>query len=305
MTRVVLGVAVVLILAVLAFLLWTPDLDRATLEQRYLRRSADVLQVNGVQLHVRDDGPADAPAVILLHGFGASLHTWEPWAQALSADHRVIRFDLPGSGLSPPDPTGQYTDDRSMQLLLALMDQLQLQRASLVGHSIGGRLAWRLAAEHPARVDRLVLLAPDGFASNGFEYGKTPEVPASFKLMRQVLPRPVLHLSLVGAYADPAALTAEMERRYFDLIRAPGSRDALLARMAQTRLVDPVPLLRRIQAPTLLVWGEQDRAIPISNAADYMAAVPTIQLLSLPDMGHLPHEETPGRALPAVRAFLK
>jgi len=294
-----------LFLAVLAFMLWTPDLDRGALQERYLRRGADMVQVAGVQLHVRDDGAPDAPAVILLHGFGASLHTWEPWAQGLAEDHRVIRFDLPGSGLSPPDPTGQYTDARSMQLLLALTDQLQVQRASLVGHSIGGRLAWRVAAEHPERVDRLVLLAPDGFASNGFEYGKTPEVPAAFKLMRHVLPRPVLHLSLVGAYADPAALTAEMERRYFDLIRAPGSRDALLARMAQTRLEDPVPLLRRIKSPTLLVWGEQDRAIPISNAADYMAAVPTIRLLSLPAMGHLPQEESPERALPAVRAFLK
>ena len=73
-----------------------------------------MLTVAGTTLHVRDDGPKDAPAVILLHGFGSSLHTFEPWAEALKADYRVVRLDLPGSGLSPPDPTGDYTDTRSI-----------------------------------------------------------------------------------------------------------------------------------------------------------------------------------------------
>ncbi|WP_426052185.1 alpha/beta fold hydrolase [Brevundimonas sp. SL161] len=126
---------------------------------------------------MRDTGPRDAPAVILLHGFGASLHTWEPWAGRLDDELRVIRLDLPGAGLSPPDPAGDYTDARATALLLALMDLLQIERASFVGHSVGGRIAWTMAAEHPDRVDRLVLISPDGFASPGFEYGQAPEVP--------------------------------------------------------------------------------------------------------------------------------
>ena len=112
--------------------LWTPDKDLASLEAKYLDAPGDRVDVAGVRLHVRDSGPKNAPAVILLHGFGASLHTWEPWAQGLAADHRVIRFDLPGSGLSAPDPTGDYTDERSLQLLLALMDTLGVARASVV-----------------------------------------------------------------------------------------------------------------------------------------------------------------------------
>jgi pimeloyl-ACP methyl ester carboxylesterase len=259
---------------------------------------------------MRDSGPHDAPAVVMLHGFGASLHTWEAWAQVLQADHRVIRFDLPGSGLSPPDPTGLYTDARSMQVLLALMDQLGVPRASVLGHSIGGRLAWQFAAAHPERVDKLVLLSPDGFASPGFEYGKAPEVPASFKLMRWVLPRVLLQMSLEPAYADPkAALNDDLTTRYFELMRAPGSRDALLERMGQTVLADPRPVLAHIQAPTLLLWGEQDQMIPIANSVEYVKAVPTLTLLRLPGVGHLAQEEdnpgAPGVALEAVVDFLR
>lgn len=294
-----------IILAVLALWLWTPDKDRAELERLYLAAPTDMVDVAGTRLHVRDSGPKDAPAVILLHGFGASLHTWEPWAAGLAPTHRVIRFDLPGSGLSPPDPGGDYTDARSRHLLLTLMDGLGLARASLVGHSIGGRIAWGFAAEHPERIDKLVLVAPDGFASPGFEYGKAPEVPASLSLMRHVMPEALLRMSLEPAYADPALLTDQTAERYHDLMRAPGGRDALLARMAQTVLRDPVPVLQRIRAPTLLLWGEQDAMIPPANAADYLGAIPHATRVLLAGVGHLPHEEAPDRSLVPVLAFLR
>lgn len=217
---------IVLIALLIAFLLWTPDRDRASLEAAYLAAPGDLVEVAGGRLHLRDSGPKEAPAVILIHGFGSSLHTWEPWAQVLAADHRVIRFDLPGSGLSAPDPTGDYTDARSLQLLVALMDRLGVARASVVGHSIGGRIAWTFAARHPERVDKLVLVAPDGFASPGFEYGQAPEVPASVQLMRYVLPKPLLRMNLEPAYADPSLLSDALTTRYHDLMLAPGGRDA-------------------------------------------------------------------------------
>jgi pimeloyl-ACP methyl ester carboxylesterase len=293
-----------LFLLLLGWWLWTPDKDRAELERRYLRAPEDMVEVAGTWLHVRDSGPKNAPAVILIHGFGASLHTWELWAAALSADRRVIRFDLPGSGLSSPDPTGNYSDARTLEVLLALMAQLGVERASLVGNSIGGRIAWTFAAAHPDRIDKLVLISPDGFASPGFEYGKPPEVPATVKLMRYVLPRPLLRMSLVPAYANPAVLTDALTTRYYELMLGPGSRDALIARMEQTVLVDPIPELKKITAPTLIVWGEKDALIPFSNSADYMKAIPSAKLVALPGMGHLPHEEAPEQTIGVVRAFL-
>lgn len=293
-----------LLLVLLGAWLWTPDLDRAELEARHARGPADFVQVAGLRLHVRDDGPRDEPAVVMLHGFGASLHTWEDWAQALSVRHRVIRFDLPAAGLTGADPGGDYSDERSIQIVTQLMDKLGVARASVVGHSMGGRIAWRLAAAQPQRVQRLVLVAPDGFASPGFEYGKAPEVGALVELMRHVLPRAVVTMSLKPAYADPAQMTDERATRYHELLRAPGVRPGLIDRMRQLVLRDPVPMLQTIAAPTLLLWGEQDAMVPAANAQDYLRVMPRARLVLLPAVGHIPQEEGGAAALAAVQGFL-
>lgn len=298
-------VMVLTALTLLSLWLWTPDVPRATLEARYLDSPADLRSVGPWQLHVRQNGPPGAPAVVLLHGFGSSLHTWDVWAKGLATTHRVVRIDLPGSGLSPPDPAHDYRDERSLDMLIALMDSLGLQRTSLVGHSMGGRIAWTFAAKFPERVDKLVLVAPDGFASFGFEYGKPMDVPATLGLMRHVLPKPLLRMNLKSAYARSEALSDAVTTRYHDLILAPGARQAMLDRLRQTVLQEPLPLLRQIKAPTLLVWGEADAMIPVSNAQDYLQALQSSRLVSWPQVGHLPQEEAAELSLQAVAEFLR
>ena len=284
--------------------LWTPDKPLAALESTYRVAPTDYREVAGVRLHVRDSGPRDAPAIILLHGFGSSLQTWEPWAERLSHDYRVVRYDLPGFGLTGPDPTGDYSDRRGLDVLAALMDQLGIARATVVGNSLGGKLAWNFAVAHPDRVDRLVLVSPDGFASPGFEYDKPPSVPLMLKLLPYTLPRALLRMSLAPAYGDPRKLTEAAVTRYRDMMLAPGVRGAIVARMGQVLLRPPEPLLRRIEAPTLLLWGERDGMIPFRNAADYLRALPHATLVALPELGHVPFEEAPAESLRPVLDFL-
>lgn len=283
---------------------WTPDRSRGDLDAKYAAPSTRYLQIGGTSLRVRETGSHTAPALILIHGFGSSLETWEPWAQVLSARYRVIRFDLPGCGLSEPDRTGDYTDARSLALVEELMDRLGVETAVLVGNSMGGRIAWRFAAAYPARTRRLVLISPDGFASPGLEYGKAPQVPALLHLMKYFLPKALMRMNLKAAYANPKRLTDSMVDRYYDLLLAPGNRGAMLDRMRQIVLEDPNPLLRRIQAPTLVLWGEQDRLIPVANAADYMAALPDATLVSFANLGHVPQEEAPMESLRPLEEFL-
>ncbi len=298
--------ALIAIAALIAAGLWlySPDKTRAELEARYVSSDDTWRLVDGVRLRVRVTGPPGAPAVILLHGFGSSLETWEPWARRLSGAYRVIRFDLPGFGLTGPDPTGDYSDARSTAILAGLMDQLGVGRADLIGHSLGGRIAWAFAARYPERVDRLVLAAPDGFASPGFEYGKAPAIPPLMRLLPYTLPDALFRANLAAAYGDPATLTDALARRYRDMMLAPGVRGAVLARMAQVRLKDPAPILATITAPTLLLWGENDRMIPIANAADYLRDLPHATLARLPGLGHVAFEENPDAALAPVERFL-
>ncbi|ULB11153.1 alpha/beta fold hydrolase [Cereibacter azotoformans] len=284
--------------------LWTPDLPRAELEQRYLANPADLVEVAGTTLHMRDRGPRDAPAVILIHGFGSSLHTWSAWQDRMAGSRRVISFDLPGFGLSPPDATGNYSDARVSQIVLGIMDRLDLKQADLIGNSIGGRIAFTFAAAHPERVRKLVLVSPDGYESPGFTYGQPPDVPMLAQAVRFWLPKPLLRLSLGMAYADPTVMSDQIVSRYHDLIRAPGVREALFDRMRQTVLVPPETLLANVRAPTLLLWGEEDAVIPAANAGSYARALRDAQTVLLPRMGHVPQEEGPARSLAPVEAFL-
>ncbi len=303
-TRLALLVGIALLVVGIA-LLYTPDRSRASLETTYHVTPGDYRVVAGLRMHVRDEGPRSAPAVILLHGFGSSLETWGAWAARLSVTYRVIRFDLPGFGLTGPDPSGDYSDRRAVALIAGLMDQLGVARASVVGNSLGGRIAWVFAAAEPARVDRLVLISPDGFASPGFAYGRAPDVPLLMRALPYTLPRFMLRASIAPAYAEAGHLTPAIVTRYRDMMLAPGVRGAILARMAQSVLEDPVPILRRIEAPTLLLWGERDAMIPFGNSADYLRALPHATLAALPTLGHVPFEEAPEESLGPVLQFLQ
>lgn len=283
---------------------WTPDLPREAVEAKYLRAPGDLVKVLGAPMHVRDDGPRDAPAVVMIHGFGSHLQTWDGWAAALADDFRVIRFDLPGSGLSRPDATQDYSDERTHAAIVALMERLGVARAHFVGHSIGGRIAWTFAAAHPERTGKLVLISPDGYAEPGDEYGAPTEISTTFQLMRWFAPRAMVEASLRPAWGDPAAMPDELVDRYFDLMRAPGVRDALLRRLAQKTLRDPVPILRALRAPTLLIWGGRDALIPASHAQDYLDALPDARLALFDDLGHVPQEEAPARTVAPVAEFL-
>ncbi len=300
---------IVLLLAALSLIgggmwLYTPDKPRAALEAEYAGPPSEFIPIAGLRLDVRDTGPRDAPVVILLHGLGSRRPTWAPWAKTLSERFRVIRYDLPGFGLTGADPTGDYSDSRSVAVLAALMDALSVTHASLIGNSMGGKLAWQFAAAYPDRVEKLVLISPDGYASPGFEYGKKAKVPMVAKVLPYTLPTFLLRMNLAPAYGDSSRLTDATVKRYRDLMLAPGVRRALLERTAQVMLEPPDPMLRRIEAPTLLVWGEKDRLIPFSNAQDYLKAIPNVRLVSFPTLGHVPQEEEPVRSLVPVETFL-
>lgn len=303
-TRIVLGLLVLLLAS--AAWLYTPDLSRAELEQRWANPPSTFLEVEGLRLHIRDTGPRDAPAILLLHGFGSSLHTWEDVAAGLEGNHRVVRLDLPGFGLTGPDPTGDYSDARAHVVILALLDRLGVERAHVVGSSMGGRIAWSFAAAHPERMWRLVLMAPDGFAAERREYGVPADVPPLIRLLPYTLPRFLLRWTMAPAFSpDPSLLSGALLDRYHELLRAPGVRRAMVARLEQNILVPPEPLLAQIEAPTLLLWGALDRMVPVTNAEDYLRAMPNARRLVLEGVGHVPMEETPAEVIRAMRDFLE
>ena len=301
----IIALAFISLILLAALFLWTPDKSKAELEKTYGSPKNAYVSALGVNLHYQDTGPSkNAIPILFLHGFGASLQTWETWAQALSEDYRVISVDLPGFGLTGEDPSGIYTDQRSVEVLEAFLKELNIPKVVLVGNSMGGKFAWQFAARYPNQVAKLVLISPDGYASPGIEYGKKPDVPAIADLYRYFFSKTFLVMNLEPAYANPKTLNDALVNRYYDLMLAPGVRGAILARMQQTVLQDPVPSLASIQIPTLLIWGEKDAFIPISNSNDYLKVMPNAKRVSLPNIGHLPQEEQPSIGLQVLKEFL-
>jgi pimeloyl-ACP methyl ester carboxylesterase len=295
----------VLLLCILITLWWRPDLDVDYLENKYAQESSRFMNIEGVRLHYRDSGNPNLPAIVLIHGFGASLHTWEAWAQDLQKDFRVIRFDLPGFGLTGPEPMQNYSDDRVNALLIKLLDTANIQKVTMIGNSIGGRIAWYFAAKHPERTEKLVLISPDGFKSPGISYNNQPEIPWYLNSIKYIFPQFLFKQNLELAYTNPSVLTETLFERYYELALYPGNRQAMLDRMRATVLKDPQSFLKEIHCPTLLLWGDNDRMIPLSNAQDYLRLMPQASLQVLPNIGHLPQEESANMSLPFLREFLK
>jgi pimeloyl-ACP methyl ester carboxylesterase len=301
----IIALAFISLILLAAIYLWTPDKSKAELEKIYSSPKNAYVSVLGVNMHYQDTGPSkNVIPILFLHGFGSSLQTWDTWAQALSDEYRVISVDLPGFGLTGEDPSGIYTDQRSVEVLEVFLKELKIPKVVLVGNSMGGKFAWQFAARYPNQVAKLVLISPDGYASPGIEYGKKPDVPAIADLYRYIFSKTFLAMNLEPAYANPKTLNDALVNRYYDLMLAPGVRGAILARMQQTVLQDPVPSLASIQVPTLLIWGEKDAFIPISNSNDYLKVMPNAKRVSLPNIGHLPQEEQPSIGLAALKEFL-
>lgn len=305
------GAVLLLAIALLALgitLSWAPDRPVDALKARWAPPPSQFVTVEGMQVHLRDEGPqGDALPIVLLHGTSASLHTWDGWVDALKGQRRVIRIDLPGFGLTGPAPDGDYTLPRYSRFMVALLDALHLQRVVLAGNSFGGSVAWKTAVDHADRVAALVLVDAAGYPyqSTSVPIGfRLAHIPALAPVMANVLPRRMVEASVRNVYGDPSRITPGLIERYYELTLREGNRAALRARFEQSRGGEFATEIPRVAAPTLILWGGQDRLIPPSQGECFAADIRGSRLVTFADLGHVPHEEDPARTVAAVQRFL-
>lgn len=289
-----------------------PDRSLESLVARWAPPPSDFMTLadgQGEQLiHYRDEGPrGDALPLVLVHGTGDSLHTWEPWVKVLRLKHRVISLDIPGFGLSGPNDSGQYSSDGDAAVLLQVLDRLDVPRAVLIGHSLGGEIAWKAALRAPDRVAALTLIDSLGYelAPESVPLGfRLSAMPGTAWLSAHALPRTLVADSVRNVYADPAKVSPALIDRFFELTLREGNRTALSQRLQAMHRDSLADEIRQLRLPTLILWGAQDRLVPPKFAQRFAADIPGSRLVMLDGAGHCPQAETPERSLAALNDFL-
>ncbi|MBB6610967.1 alpha/beta hydrolase [Pontibacter sp. Tf4] len=297
--------ATVGILAVATAFLIRSDIPAEALQANYSSPSSRYLTIDGANLHYRDEGRGTP--IILLHGTAASLNTWDGWSTELSKNYRVLRLDLPGFGLTGRNQTDTYSIAYYADLLLHFMDSLNIDKAHIAGSSLGGQIAFDFAADHPERVQKLILISPTGVTnandksiSMPFLMAQTPVLKHSLKY---ITPRFIVEKSLKEVYGDDSKLTDQTIDLSHAMLLREGNREAFIARM-NTVDVDNLHKLAHVQAPTFILWGEADAWVPATDAAHFQKTIKGAQLKLYPGAGHIPMEELPEETVQDALQFL-
>lgn len=286
------------------------DIELDTLKAKYATPPSQFIKVADLDVHYRREGTArlDSLPVVLIHGTGASLLTWNGWTDSLKNDYQVIRLDLPAYGLTGPNANHNYSLDYYADFLGQFLDKLGVKKCVLGGNSLGWAVAWTFALKYPARVGKLILIDAAGYPM------QSKSVPITFQMARlpvvnqlftKITPRAVVEGSIKNVYANPSKVTPELVDQYWDMAKRAGNRAAFMARMSAAKTPDSTwQQIKTLTMPTLIMWGAQDLLIPIGIARRFEADLPNDTLVVYNTLGHVPMEENPAETVKAVKSFL-
>lgn len=270
------------------------------------------VNMSGLRARFLWAGEAGSP-VVLIHGLGASAEIWQFNIEALASRHRVFAPDLPGFGRTEKPRWMDYGPAAYSRFIREFLSAAGIGRAALVGHSLGGGVALRAALDDPGCAERLVLVSSAGLG----RHVSLPLRVASLPGFDRVFFKPSLRVFtrfLHRLVYDPAAITPEFARLYSELFFRPDSVRAftgILRAVATLRGARPGVLealregLATVTAPTLVVWGRQDRILPVSQGIDAADRIPGARLHIFERCGHMPNIEHPGEFNRVVMEFLK
>ena len=282
----------------------SPDKSLAELSPKYasIEQGSKFVKIEGSKIHYRDQGKGYP--IVLIHGTGASLHTWDEWTRTLTKYFRVIRIDLPAYGLTGEDPKKRYSSKDYVDLLHAFLKEHQVNRFYLAGNSLGGLVSWLYASYYPEEVEKLLLLDPSGFPFKGtpmvIQMAKTPIINL---FLRYLTPKSFIKQNLEEVFYQDDLVTPALIDRYYDLTLYDGNRQAFIDR-AYIEREDYTERLTLIEAPTLILWGENDEWIPVADAQKFDKEIKNSEVVIMPETGHVPMEERPVESVAIALEFL-
>ncbi|MDC1533487.1 alpha/beta hydrolase [Polaribacter sp.] len=283
------------------------DIPVEILKEKYANEFSKFVEIDGIQVHYRVEGKGIP--IVLIHGTGASLHTWDDWTLKLKENYQVIRMDLPAFGLTGPNKSGDYSIKQYTQFLEEFVVKMKLDSMFLAGNSLGGNIAWNYASKNPEKVQKLILVDASGLPTNKpqpwiFKMAKTPVLS---KLFLYITPRNIIEDNLKQVYEDDTKISDALITRFHDMALREGNRKAFVDRAKIDFKISEASKeeqLQNIQTPTLLIWGAKDTWIPLDNGKRMDALLPNSKLVVLQNSGHVPMEENPKESFKVLNDFL-
>ena len=275
------------------------DLPRSQVADKYSNQNSMFITLeNGSTVHIRDEGNPDGEVLILLHGFGMSLHVWEKWVAELGDTYRLVSFDWPGHGLSTPVRDDDYSRNAMTRYLTNVLDWMNIDKFVLVGHAMGGGIAMNYIVDNPKKVQALVLIG-----ASGLKIDRSDEAPRVMKLtkypgmstaLRYITPYETLKNTVIRTYGSESFVNKELVDRYYELMVNSTNREIYIKQIKQMTLDEPLDAhIGRLNHPTLLIWGEEDEIVGLKYAKRLRSIILSARLVSYQGVGHLPMDVLP------------
>jgi len=303
-----------LLVLVVPFLIPVPPLEGTVPVEQLADPDSRFADLNGVKVHYKVAGEG-RPALVLLHGFAASVFSWREVMGPLAGSHTVVAFDRPGFGLTERPLPGQwegpspYSPEAQVDLTLALMDTLGIDRAVLIGNSAGGTVAMLTALTYPERVQALILVDP-AIYRGGMQLPGVVRWLLGSPQARRLGPLFVRSIRNWGlefgrsAWHDPSKITDEIWAGYTRPLQAENWDKGLYEVTLASRSLGLDKRLGELQMPVLVITGDDDQIVPTEQSIRLAGELPNAELVVIPNCGHVPHEECPEPFLAALNGFL-
>ncbi len=277
------------------------------LKSKYANEHSKFVTIEGTTIHYRDEGKG--PALVLLHGVCASLHTWDGWVKELKEHYRIIRIDNPGFGLTGPLADRKYTPENYVAIFDKFVTTIGLEKFSIAANSLGGYISWNYSLKYPKKVDKLILIDSVGFKQDMPWLLSFAVNPLMRPFSRRMMPRFFINKAVGEVYGDSSKITPETQTRYFELAMREGNKSAWIDIFLEMRKYSSLDSLsdgiKNISHPVLVMWGTKDIWIPYGEIfPKWQKELPNAKFVIYEGVGHIPMEEIPIHSARDAHLFL-
>ena len=294
------------------------DIPKNEIVSKYAKGASEFIELDdGSLIHIRDEGNKDGKIIVMVHGFNGSLFNYEPLIPYLSEKYRILSLDLPAHGLTGAVKSDIYSHEAFENVIKEVVKIQGVDEFYLIGHSMGGMIAWRYVLNNIKQIKGLVIIGSP-FVGSEIEYNDFQSVnapPAAFKLLdtalfREMLsyvtPRLLVKEGISQTVFDQSIVTHDLVDQFHDIILMGGTREAigkLIISHEDNFIADPT-ILRKINIPTLILHGEEDNLVDIRFVSHFVEQIPDVKLISYPRVGHMLPMEIPIQLSKDIQNFV-